>query len=230
VLAPHLLTGATTMPAGTLCLTFDDGPGETAGNGPGPKTLLLARYLADEEVPAAFFMCGAHVAELPEAPASVRALGHLVGNHTWHHWHLPAALAAGRDVVGEVAETDAVLGLPADEAVFVRPPYGDWSPDVADALNAAPEVGAGRFGPVGWDVETDDWMLWQRRASPDEAAAAVLAQIELVGRGIVLMHDSTADLADARAGNAAYETTQVLVPRLRERGYRFVGLDQVTFH
>jgi peptidoglycan/xylan/chitin deacetylase (PgdA/CDA1 family) len=228
VLAPHLLTGASTMPAGTLCLTYDDGPGATAGDGRGPRTLPLAEYLAGEGIAATFFMCGAHVAQLPEAPARVRGLGHLVGNHTWHHWHLPEVLAAGGDLVGELESTDALLDLPPGEPVLVRPPYGDWSPEVAAVLNASPEASTGRVGPVGWDIDGDDWELWQRRASPEEAARVLLDAVEQVGGGILLMHDSTADLPDARAGNAAYETTMLLVPALRDRGYGFVGLDEVT--
>ena len=54
------------LPSGTLCLTFDDGPGATARPGPGPRTLELARYLADEEVPATFFLSGKHMLGLPD--------------------------------------------------------------------------------------------------------------------------------------------------------------------
>jgi peptidoglycan/xylan/chitin deacetylase (PgdA/CDA1 family) len=230
VLAPHLLTGASTMPARTLCLTYDDGPGATAGDGRGPRTLALAQYLASEGIRATFFMCGAHVAQLPGAPAQVRGLGHLVGNHTWHHWHLPDALSTGGDVVGELASTDALLDEAPGEPVLFRPPYGDWSPEVAAALNAAPLPGAGWVGPVGWDIDADDWVLWERRATPDEAARVLVDAVEEVGRGILLMHDSTADLPHVRDGNAAYETTTLLVPELRSRGYAFVGLDEVTLH
>ena len=230
MLAPTLLTGASAMPARTLCLTYDDGPGATTGDGRGPRTLPLAEYLAGEGIRATFFMCGTHVAQLPGAPAQVRALGHLVGNHTWHHWHLPDVLAAGGDVVGELATTDALLDLPPGEPVLVRPPYGDWSPEVAAALNASPAVSTGRVGPVGWDIDADDWVLWQRRASPDEAARVLVDSVEVAGRGILLMHDSTADLPDVRDGNAAYETTTLLVPELRRRGYAFVGMDEVTLH
>jgi peptidoglycan/xylan/chitin deacetylase (PgdA/CDA1 family) len=230
VLDPHLLTGAQAMPPGTLCLTYDDGPGATEGGGRGPRTLPLAEYLSAEGIRATFFMCGMHVAEMPGAPARVRALGHLVGNHTWHHFHLPEVLAAGGDLVGEMASTDAVLDLPAGEPVLVRPPYGDWSPQVAEALNAVPQVSEGRVGPVGWDIDADDWEMWQRHVPPEDAARVLADAVEHVGRGILLMHDSTADLPDAKAGNAAYETTTLLVPELRRRGYAFVGLDEVTLH
>ena len=230
MLGPDLLTAASTMPAGSICLTYDDGPGRTRGDGRGPRTLPLAQYLAAQGIRATFFMCGVHVAQMPDAPARVRELGHLVGNHTWHHWHLPEVLAAGGDVVGELAATDALLDLPPGEPVYVRPPYGHWSPQVAAAVNEVPEVSAGRVGPVGWDIDADDWLLWERRATAQEAAAALVDAVEEVGRGILLMHDSTADLPEVRAGNAAYETTMLLVPELRRRGYGFVALDEVTLH
>jgi peptidoglycan/xylan/chitin deacetylase (PgdA/CDA1 family) len=186
VLGPELLTASETMPPRTLCLTYDDGPGATAGEGRGPRTLPLAQYLAVEGIRATFFMCGKHIAELPEAPSQVRGLGHLVGNHTWHHWHLPELAATGGDLVGELATTDSVLDLPPDEPVFVRPPYGDWSVEVAAVLNAAPGTGATRVGPVGWDVDAEDWALYRRRVAPDTVALAVLEASEAAGRGIVL--------------------------------------------
>jgi peptidoglycan/xylan/chitin deacetylase (PgdA/CDA1 family) len=227
VLAPALLTGAASMADGTLCLTYDDGPGATAGDGPGPRTLPLATYLADEGVRATFFMCGMHVAQLPDAPARVRALGHLVGNHTWDHPHLPDLHASGGDVVAQLSATDQVLDVPADEPVLVRPPYGHWSATVADTLN---DAGRPWVGPVGWDVDGNDWSCWERGAPVDEAASVYLEQIEAAGRGVVLMHDSTADSDEIRAANRAFDLTRALVPELRRRGYRFVGLDAVTLH
>jgi peptidoglycan/xylan/chitin deacetylase (PgdA/CDA1 family) len=165
VLGPALLTGADVLPPGTLCLTYDDGPGATPGDERGPKTLRLAQYLAGEGVSAAFFMSGVHVAELPDAPDAVRALGHVVGNHTWHHWHLPEVLDSGGDLVGELTSTDAVLQLPLGAPVYVRPPYGHWSAAVAAALTAATAANDDWVGPVGWDVDTEDWTMWQRRAT-----------------------------------------------------------------
>ena len=224
--AADLLTGDQ-LPAGTLCLSYDDGPGQTLGEGRGPRTLPLASYLADMGIRAAFFMTGRHVAALPAAPAQVRRLGHLVGNHTRTHPHLPELVAHGGDAVAEIAETDALIGAPAAGPVYVRPPYGDWSAAVAEQLNAVPGVSADHVGPVGWDINGEDWELWQDRVGPQQVAEVYLAAIESVGRGIVLMHDSTADSEFIKQGNAAYEATRLLVPELVCRGYRFVGLDEV---
>jgi peptidoglycan/xylan/chitin deacetylase (PgdA/CDA1 family) len=229
VYAPRLLTGAATMPDRTLCLTFDDGPGATDGDGPGPRTLPLARYLADEGVRATFFMTGRHVARMPDAPGQVRALGHLVGNHSWSHPDLVQLLADGGDVAAEIVTTDPLVADGSGAPVPMRPPYGSWSAQVAQVVNAATVAASStRVGPVGWDVNTDDWALWRDGVDAEQAARVVVARIEEVGRGVVLLHDSTADHVEYQAGNLAYETMRLAVPELRTRGFRFVGLDEVT--
>jgi peptidoglycan/xylan/chitin deacetylase (PgdA/CDA1 family) len=221
-----LLRGAA-LPERVLCLTYDDGPGATAGEGPGPRTLELAAYLADEGIRATFFMTGAHVALMPDAPADVAGLGHLVGNHTLTHPDLGRLVADGGDAVAEVVTTDALIRPGVDGAVYLRPPYGSWSPAVADQLNAVWEVSTGHVGPVGWDIDGSDWSLWELRVDAAEAARRHLDAIDEVGSGIVLMHDSTADSEEIKQGNAAYATTRILVPELRRRGYSFVPLEDV---
>src|SRR5262245_56871277 len=44
------------LPRGTVCFTYDDGPGVTEGDGPGPNTLELGRYLFEQEIAATFFV------------------------------------------------------------------------------------------------------------------------------------------------------------------------------
>jgi peptidoglycan/xylan/chitin deacetylase (PgdA/CDA1 family) len=217
----------TSLPLGTLCLTFDDGPGTTPGTGPGPKTQRLAEYLADQEVPATFFVCGKHVAELPDVVGRVRALGHVVANHTQTHPDLAAALESGGDVVGEVAGTDALIREGASGRLFFRPPYGSWSGGVADALNADAALAARYVGPINWDVDADDWACWRDGISPSVCAANYLGAVEGPRRGIVLMHDSTADNDTWKQANASFEMVQVLVPALQRRGYRFAAVDEV---
>jgi peptidoglycan/xylan/chitin deacetylase (PgdA/CDA1 family) len=172
-------------------------------------------------------MTGRHVEEMPRAPAAVRALGHIVGNHTHSHPHLAQLVRAGGDAVPEVASTDALVADGFDGPVYFRPPYGEWSASVAEQLNSAPAPTAPHIGPVGWDIDATDWELWQDRVGAGEAADVYLQAIESAGRGIVLMHDSTADSDFIKQGNAAYATTRLLVPELRRRGYTFVGLDDV---
>ncbi len=211
---------------GQFCLTFDDGPGESPLHGPGPRTVELAEYLADEGVPATFFLCGKYIQELPHVPARLRALGHVVGNHTTTHPHLPDLAASGGDVVGEVVRTADLLGAADGEKVWLRPPYGLWDEHVAALLDAEPALAA-HAGPVMWNVGGDDWSFWRDRKSPQQCADEYLANAEQRGHGIVLMHDCTADSDQIKAANRTYETVRLLLPALRQQGYSFVTLDSV---
>jgi peptidoglycan/xylan/chitin deacetylase (PgdA/CDA1 family) len=55
---PNGLSG-NDLPDKTVCLTFDDGPGETKEqDGPGPRTLELAQFLDSRAITATFFVLG----------------------------------------------------------------------------------------------------------------------------------------------------------------------------
>jgi peptidoglycan/xylan/chitin deacetylase (PgdA/CDA1 family) len=219
------------LPPKTLCLTYDDGPG--------PKTLGLGRVLHRLGVRATFFAVGRHARRRPDVLLRLAAWGHLVGNHTHTHPGLAAFAAGGGDVASELARADAAIRAAAGGPVtFFRAPYGNWretdgpgGPDrprspVAGAANRSP-LARRYVGPVNWDVCAEDWEFWRRGDPAGACAAAYVAEAERVGRGIVLMHDSSADDPAARAGNRACEATALLVPALLERGFRFVRLDEV---
>jgi peptidoglycan/xylan/chitin deacetylase (PgdA/CDA1 family) len=225
-----LSTGLTglSLPDRTLCLTFDDGPGATPGGGSGPRTTQLSEYLTLQGIPATFFMVGKHARLFPQLAATLATGGHASGNHTFHHLDLVALRQSGGDVVREVRSAHPLVAAagPASQTLF-RPPYGSWSGDVADELNADVFTAALHVGPVMWDVDAADWAAWREGRSAESCADDYLAAIEEAGRGIVLMHDSTADSDDLRAGNRTFDMVKLLVPRLRARGYRFVGLNRV---
>src|SRR5437879_5738296 len=83
------ITGRAMEPK-TLCLTFDDGPGVTAGPGLGPRTDDLGFYLFLQGIPATFFVIGDRAANHPELIAQLARWGHLIGNHTEDHTSLPS--------------------------------------------------------------------------------------------------------------------------------------------
>jgi peptidoglycan/xylan/chitin deacetylase (PgdA/CDA1 family) len=227
----ELLTGARSLAEGVLCLTFDDGPGETsAPGGPGPRTTALAELLADEEVPATFFVCGAHVRHHPESALRVLELGHAVGNHTWSH---PSLTAPGTDVLGQIRATDdALRALGVAGPIPFRPPYGDWDQGAAAAASSDGALAAGTVGVFGWDVDPQDWAAWEARASAEDAAAELVSACVAAGRGVVLLHDCSADPGDRgvrlRAGNRALESVRLALPALRGHGFTFVPLSDVS--
>src|SRR5208283_5509124 len=77
------------LPTKTVCLTFDDGPGDImSAEDPGPRTLQLAQFLAGRNIRATFFMIGKFVEQRRDIVCRVSQLGHLVGNHTYDHTNL----------------------------------------------------------------------------------------------------------------------------------------------
>jgi peptidoglycan/xylan/chitin deacetylase (PgdA/CDA1 family) len=227
------------LPPRTLSLTFDDGPGATVRDGPGPRTAEMGRYLQERGIPAAFFVVGRHAKRHPDVLDALLAGGHLLCNHTETHPGLVALAESGGDVVGELARTDELLRR-VDGAVVrhVRPPYGSWRrrlpPDglseesrsiVAERLNASGAF-PGSVGPINWDISGQDYDFWRDDRPASECARRYLERIERTGRGIVLMHDSSPD-PRVRAGNRTLDLVQRLIPELQALGYTFVRLDAI---
>ena len=67
-------------------------------------------------------------------------------------------------------------------------------------------------------MNAEDWAFWRDGAAPEVCAAEYLTAIENVGRGIVLMHDCTADEDTWQRSNATYEVVRILVPQLKVTG------------
>lgn len=228
------------LPERTVCLTYDDGPGETAGRGAGPRTAALGRYLHDEGIRAAFFVVGQHVEQFPETVEALHDCGHIIGNHTYSHPGLVRLVLEGGDAAAELRKTQKLIAPFMDGGpVYFRPPYGNWreksdphGPEdaptsvVAEALDGD-ETFSNYIGPVLWEIVAEDWECWRQEVSPAECARRYLAEAERIGRGIILMHDSSAE-DDLRVKNRTYELTRCLVPMLRERGFRFAALDEIA--
>lgn len=229
------------LPRGTICLTYDDGPGESQGDGPGPHTQALGRFLREQGIRATFFVVGRHVESYRDSVAALHACGQMVGNHTYSHPGLVALAESGGDVVAELERTELLLRPITGAALtYFRAPYGNWrqveevgpgiTRDRSDSIVATRLNGSDRLaamvGPVNWDIVAEDWECWRLGIPPHEAARRYADEAERVGRGIILMHDSSED-PEMRPRNQTYQMTRYLVPELKRRGFRFVGLDRV---
>lgn len=168
LLGPNLtrVAGAT----GVVALTFDDGPDPDVT----PQVLAL---LAAAGVRASFFCIGARVERHPELVTAIRAGGHGVENHTFHHHHGfafngPAALTA-EIRRGQEAIT-AVSGAPPR---FFRAPAGMRNPWVPGAVAS---VGLA-------------YVSWTRRGydavSRDAVRVAARLTRGLAAGDILLLHD-----------------------------------------
>jgi peptidoglycan/xylan/chitin deacetylase (PgdA/CDA1 family) len=224
--ATEPITGAD-LPDGHLVLTYDDGPG--------PKTLAVAEYLSELGIEATFFVVGNSIEKMPDVPARVRALGHRLGNHTWTHYFdgLPKQHRDGGDIVDELMRTAGLIS--GEQMLAFRPPYGAWDTQVAAALNADDVLGPVHVGPFNWNIHCTDWKSWLEEDDPVDVAACFRADAKKQGKGIILLHDYTAEAhnRDERdfhlmaERNRADELTRALVPMLLADGFRFVPLSAV---
>ena len=99
-----------------IYLTFDDGPNERA-------TSAILDTLAQERVPAAFFMVGDHVRRFPSLARDVVRAGHTVGNHTYHHMKLH--LAGPKKIRSQLRQTHEVIEWVTNRAPrSFRAPHG----------------------------------------------------------------------------------------------------------
>lgn len=203
--APQSSAGVTRQPDASvdcatercIALTFDDGPATSTGR--------LLDVLADEGVPATFYVVGRSVANNPDLVTRMAAEGHQVGSHSWSH---PLFTDLDPAQIGEELDrTDAAIRAAGVVPSTVRAPYGALDSSVLAALDRRGE------GSVTWTVDTRDW----EHRDP----AQTLAQVQAQARpgAIVLMHDLHTTSVDAAPSVIAW---------LREQGYTFVTVDQIT--
>lgn len=222
---------ANDLPAKTVCLTFDDGPGDTVSDeDPGSQTLQVARFLADQNIRATFFMVGKFVEQHRDIVRGVSELGHLIGNHTYDHTNLGSR--SGDYAAAQIIKTEQLLrDVPTFVKLF-RPPQGAWSESLATELNSNDETKS-YVGPIHWDIptpkndeKTADWRFWMNGRSAKECAEAYILDIKAADHGIVLMHDGLYEEAP-RSRMYPLQMVQIVVDWLQGNDYRFVTLDSV---
>jgi peptidoglycan/xylan/chitin deacetylase (PgdA/CDA1 family) len=174
-------------------------------------------------IEATFFVVGRFAEQQPEVLERVRALGHTLGNHTWTHQigGLTGQLEQGGDIVDELTRTAALLG---SGPLAFRPPWGSWNSQVATTLNSNGALSAAHVGPINWTIECRDWEAWGNGDDPHDVARRYQDEALSKKKGIVLMHDYTADIPEIAAKNRSPELTRALVPMLIADGFRFIPL------
>jgi peptidoglycan/xylan/chitin deacetylase (PgdA/CDA1 family) len=192
-----------------VALTFDGGASNT-----GVADILAT--LAEEEVPATFFVTGQFARAYPASVRAIAAAGHPVGNHSDTHPHFPAA--TNEQIRTELRAADASISAltGTGTAPLFRFPFGDRTALDIEVVNEAGYV------PVRWTVDTLGW-----QGTEEGITTAVVRQrvLDTLRPGqVVLMHvgahpedGSTVD-ADALPG---------LIDDLRARGYGFVTVTQL---
>ncbi|MFD0370098.1 bifunctional polysaccharide deacetylase/glycosyltransferase family 2 protein [Streptomyces sp. NPDC059071] len=197
------------IPAGTVALTFDDGPDPT-------WTRQILRVLAAERVPATFFVTGAQVAEHPELVREQTAAGHEVGLHTFTHTDLAAA-PDWRTRLELAASRAALAGATGTSTTLLRPPYSS----MPDAVGNRDWQAALRTGELGYltVLSTHDGLDWQAR----DAEEIVRGALPEDGEGaVVLLHDGGGDRSRTVAALVG------IIDTFKARGYRFTTVSQAA--
>ncbi len=186
-----------------IALTLDDGPNP-------PYTSLFLRLLAQEKIPATFFVLGRNIELHRKAALEIVSQGHEIGNHSYSHQ--PLAWKSPHLIAREISRTDALIrSLGYQGKIPFRAPFGEWF-----GMHNLTLFWLGREN-VLYDVppEPPDYF----RSNPQ--AMADSAQQRVKPGSIVLFHDGEGIRVES------LEATARLIPALKRQGYTFVRVSEL---
>jgi cellulose synthase/poly-beta-1,6-N-acetylglucosamine synthase-like glycosyltransferase/peptidoglycan/xylan/chitin deacetylase (PgdA/CDA1 family) len=197
-------------PAGTIALTFDDGPNTRWT----PQILDVLRRFG---VPATFFVIGSHAVDHAGMLRRELASGDEIGNHTFTHVDLSGVATWRLRMELRLTEA-AIASATGRHTILVRPPYSS-TPDAAATrtLQSWQRVAHQGYVIVVATRDAEDWRPDAtvddivRRAMPAEGSGAV-----------ILMHDGGGDRS------RTVEALERLIPALQARGDRFVTIGDMA--
>ncbi|MGW5240071.1 polysaccharide deacetylase family protein [Monashia sp. NPDC004114] len=183
------VTAAKVAYAGTVYLTFDDGPHATYT----PRILAVLRK---HGVKAVFFEVGQNISWYPSVTRNLRSYGMKIGNHTWSHPNLTSLSTIS--VTSQLNRMESALGY---RPRCVRPPYGATNSRIASIIAARGQR------QILWTVDPRDWS----RPGTSTIVNRVLATVRDGSR--ILLHDGGGDRSQTVAA------LDILIPKLRARGF-----------
>jgi peptidoglycan/xylan/chitin deacetylase (PgdA/CDA1 family) len=188
-----------------MALTFDDGPHPEF-------TPRLLEILTKLDVTATFFVIGKHVERHVSIAEAIRDRGHELANHTYTHRLLP--VLSRTNIREEIEKTHDVIGsIQGRPTRWIRPPMGLAT---AHVLNVVEEM---QYHAVVGDVYPRD----PHRPGRDKIVRRILDRSR--NGSIVILHDSgTTERVDR---SQTLDAVATVVPRLRDRGYRFCTLSEL---
>lgn len=161
--------------AGTVALTFDDGPS-------GRFTRALLDGLEQRQVKATFLLCGYRLKDYPKEAKRILAEGHEIGLHGYSHD--PMNAMSRRELERELKDNLALLPQGC-KPVFLRPPGGASNKTVRDT---ARDLG---LGILNWSVDPRDW------ATRDAGAITAMVIDNVRDGDVILLHDMTDSSVEA---------------------------------
>src|SRR5262249_40840697 len=219
-----------------IVLTLDDGPGA--------RTVELAEWLAENKIPAVFFMVGKNVKANPRAvqkgvDLSKAKNGRFIIGNTSYTPNTPPPPPGAEGSIKEIMDTDAVLkdAIDASQKVgypapipFFRPPYGAFTALGAANIAKVNEAGGAKYtGPVFWDIGGElgptysaDWACWGK-VTVERCMNGYIAEAQLRKRGLMLNHDVHSKTVDMLTGKGT-ANGRSMIKEMQSLGFKFVGL------
>ena len=183
-----------------IALTFDDGPWPES-------TAQVLDILKKNQIKGTFFLIGQNVKNYPGLVKREIAEGHIIGNHTWHHWYQFLNPQAAAYEIDHTA--DLIYQVTGIKTNLFRPPGGLMHNGVASYARNS------KYAIILWSSDSVDY---SRPAVP-KLINNVFKRAK--PGGIVLMHDG--------GGNRS-KTVQALpeiIANFRKQGYKFVTIPEL---
>lgn len=183
-----------------IALTFDDGPWPNS-------TAQVLDILRRNNIKATFFVIGQNLKNFPNLGKRIVNEGHVIANHTWHHWyHFMNQQAAAYEIDHT---SDLIFQTTGVKTNLFRPPGGIMHNGVAAYARNK------KYAIIMWSADSVDY----RRPSPSVLLNRVLKESR--PGGIVLMHDG--------GGNRSHTVAALpqIISKLRQQGYRFVTIPEL---
>ncbi|MEH2351056.1 MAG: polysaccharide deacetylase family protein [Nostoc sp.] len=187
-------------PQKVIALTFDDGPWPES-------TAEVLDILKKNKIKGTFFVIGQNVKNYPNLLKQEIAEGHVIGNHTWHHWYQflnPQAAAYEIDHT-----SDLIFQTTGLKTNLFRPPGGVMHNGVVDYARNS------KYAIILWSSDSVDYS----RPPVPKLIGNVFREAK--PGGIVLMHDG--------GGNRSktVEALPEIIANFRNQGYRFVTIPEL---
>ena len=186
-----------------LYLTFDAG----YENG---CTEQVLDTLKKHQVRAAFFLVGNYIERNADLVRRMVAEGHIVGNHTMHHYDM-SRLSGKETFSKELTDLEDLFRQTTGKELpkFYRPPQGVYS---QENLKMAKELG---YKTVFWSLAYVDW-LNDKQPTREEAFRKLLPRTH--NGAVVLLHSTSKTNA---------EILDDLLTQWENLGYRFGTLEEL---
>ncbi len=190
-----------------VALTFDDGPHPL-------YTRQALDILDSYRAKATFFVIGRHLEKGGDLVASASRAGHLVGNHSYHHFRMMSFFSKEK-MKGEIlrcqSEVEKWTGY---RPRFYRQPAGFRNPKIFGILRSL------GMEMVGWQARAFD----TQARTPETIARRILERAR--PGGTILLHDGC-DSERNQDRRATIEALPIILKGLKDRAMEFLTLEEM---